>query len=174
MARKYGRLLDELDAMPHPITGEYSPIKRRNVDKTSAAGKVIRARSTMAKSAPASLAEFFAKAQAAGGKVTIRETAKVGDKVLVKGKKAEKVAAGSHPGLRLEGLRHDLKSQIQSQEVSPEDLRGPLSEPLLRRLLADAKSGKIHLNAEDLENLDKAFRAGNAIPTYLIKRLSGQ
>jgi hypothetical protein len=63
--------------------------------------------------------------------------------VLVKGKKAmkEKVAAGSHPGLRLEGLRHDLKQHAQSQEVSPEDLRGPLSEPLLLRLLADAKSG---------------------------------
>ncbi|MGF6936981.1 hypothetical protein OKW41_006143 [Paraburkholderia sp. UCT70] len=147
----------------------------RRVDGTSAAGKAARARSTLAKSVPAtSLKDFFAKAQAAGGKVTIRETAKVGDKVLVKGKKAEKIAAGSHPGLHLEGLRQDLQQHVESQEVSPEDLRGPLSEPLLRRLLADAKSGKIHLNAEDLENLDKAFRARNAIPMYLIKRLSGQ
>jgi hypothetical protein len=129
---------------------------------------IVRKPARLAKSV-GPLEAFCAKAQAAGGRVTIREQTSLGDKVAISGKKAEKVAAGSHPG-----LRHDLKWHVESREVSPEDLRGPLSEGLLRRLVADCKSGKIELNSEDMDNLDKAFRAGNAIPAYLIKRLQGQ
>lgn len=153
---RYSKLLDEVSEIPD-ADGVIRPLIGRKSDGK----KVVKARAPLRKSMLVDWDRMMAKAQVAGGKVTIHE----------KGKTAEKVPAGSHPGMRLEGLRAELHEHVKAQEVSPEDLRGPLSEKLLRRLVAAAKANKIHLNAEDLDNLDRAFRSGNAIPAYLISRL---
>lgn len=171
MPRNFSKLLDELDAMPHPVTGEYSPIKRRNVNRTSTAGKVVRARGTVAKSAPAtSLKEFFAKARAAGGPVTIRETAKVGDKVVVKGKKAvtdKPVDAEpkEHTALRVARLLSEMKTAAMGRE-----LNGKVTEVQLKAAHALAHAGE--MSEAEVADVKAAMDDGRALPSYILRKLT--
>ena len=166
MARNFSKLLDELDAMPHPITGEYSPIKRRNVGKTLAAAKVVRVRSTLAKSAPPTfLKDFFAEAQAAGGKVTIAETsAKAGKKKPAKTAPVERAEPREHTALRVARLLGEMKAHAMGS-----DLNGRVTEVQLKACHALARQGE--LKEEDVEAVRSALDDGRALPLYIIKKL---
>jgi hypothetical protein len=161
MAGKYGRLLDELDAMPHPITGEYAPIKRR-VDKTSAAGKKVRATpSGLAKSL--SLPELLVKA---------------GIDAKVKpftGKKPAKTAAlpdmddASVPAT----LRHEvLKQAIVAHAAAHDNLNSPISEPMLHRVLQMAKAGR--LTDDQARRTVEYHSKGLALPSDVMRAISSE
>jgi len=138
-------------------------------------GYAVKAKtSRFAKSEPSSLAEFFAKAQAAGGRVTIRETAKVGDKVAISGKKAEKVKpkadAGAnavpkeHVGIRVARAIGEMKAHAMGQ-----DLNGPVTEQQLQACHLLARTGKMTM--EEVADVEKALSGKRALPTYILRRL---
>ncbi|MFM0385867.1 hypothetical protein [Paraburkholderia dipogonis] len=156
MARNFSKLLDELDAIPHPITGEYSPVKRRNSDKTSVAGKVVRARSPLAKSAPAtSLQDVLAKAQAAGA------AAKIMASKLANADDAPEPAT----------LRHEaLKQAIVAHAVAHDDLNSPISEQMLNRVLKMAKAG--HISDDQARRTVEHHSKGLALPTDVMRAIA--
>ena len=135
----------------------------------------VRKTSTLSKSAPGSLEEFFAKAEAAGGKVTIREKGvKTGDKVLVKGKTAvtakPKSDPGSNPvpkehvGLRVARAIGDMKAHAMGQ-----DLNGPVTEQQLQACHLLARTGKMSM--DEVADVEKALSDKRALPTYILKKL---
>lgn len=149
-------------------------LHREAVKKGMAVKKVVR-KSTLTKSAPGSLAEFFAKAQAAGGKVTIREKGvKTGDKVLVKGKEAvtakPKADPGAnavpkeHVGLRVARAIGDMKAHAMGT-----DLNGPVTEQQLHACHLLARTGKMTM--EEVADVEKALNDKRALPSYILRKL---
>ncbi len=166
MAENFSKLLDELDAMPHPITGEYSPLRGRRVDKTSPAGKVIRARpATLGKSRIVDWNTALLKAQANGSVKTV--AAKLGEKKFIKPAKTapvDRAEPREHTALRGERLIGEIKQQAQGR-----DLNGPVSEDQLKAFHALARAGE--MSQEDVEAVEKALSDKRALPLYLIKKV---
>ncbi|MDR6504070.1 hypothetical protein J2785_007264 [Burkholderia ambifaria] len=159
MARSnFSKLLDELDAMPHPITGEYSPIKRRNVDKTSAAGKVVRARSTLAKSLP----DLMLKAGI--------DTTKL--KPFTRKKAAKPAALPDTEDVPMPAkLRHEmLKQAIVEHAAAHDNLNSPISEPMLNRVLSMAKTGQ--LSNDQARRTVEHHSKGLALPTDVMRAIA--
>ena len=156
MARNFSKLLDELDAIPHPITGGYDPIRRRNVDRTSTAGKVVRARSTLAKSLP----DLMLKA----GIDTTKLKPFAGSKKPAKTEPVERVEPREHAALRVARLLGEMKRNAQGA-----NLNGPVSEKQLLACEALSRAGE--LSQDEVADVEKAMKDGRALPLYIIKKL---
>jgi len=132
--------------------------------------KVVRKKSTLTKSEPKSLAAFFAKAEAAGGRVTIREKTNVGDAVAVKGKRTVKADPGAnavpkeHVGLRVARAIGEMKARAMG-----EDLNGPVTEEQLKACHLLARTGQ--MSQEEVADVEKALSDKRALPTYLLNKL---
>ena len=120
------------------------------------------------------LEAFCAKAQAAGGKVTIREKANLGDPIHVKGKEArnakpkadqgENAEPPEHPGLRVakainEMRAHAIGKSINSA-VKPEQLEAC-------KLLA--RTGR--LDPSEVDDVEAALNDGRALPSHILRKL---
>ena len=152
-----------------------SDVKSFGSDSFEPVRKVVR-KTSLTKSAPGSLASFFAKAEAAGGKVTIRETAKVGDPIHVKGKEARNAKPKADPdpgadavprehvGLRVARAIGDMKRHAMGQ-----DLNGPVTEQQLQACHLLARTGK--MTSEEVADVEKALSDKRALPSYILRKL---
>lgn len=163
----FSKLLDELDAMPHPVTGQYEPIRAaRRVDKTSPAGKVVRARpTTPGKSRIVDWNTALLKAQADGSMKTV--AVKLDKKKVVKPAKTAPAANAEpreHVALRVGALMADLKRHAQGAE-----LNGNVTEKQLLACRALARQGE--LTEEDVAAVQSALDDGRALPLWVLKKL---
>ncbi|WP_146014344.1 hypothetical protein [Paraburkholderia rhynchosiae] len=159
-------MLDELDAMPHPITGEYSPLRGRRVDKTSPAGKAVRVRpATLGKSRIVDWNTALLKAQADGSLKTV--AVKLGKKKVVKPAKTAPVdrpEPREHTALRVARLIGEMKQHAQGR-----DLNGPVTPDQLAACQALARAGE--MTPDEVADVEKALSDQRALPLYLIKKL---
>lgn len=110
------------------------------------------------------------KAMANPGSVTIHETAKPGDKVMVKGRKAvpaKSVAAApkEHVALRIADAISEMKKHAQGRE-----LNGAVTEKQLAACKALSAAGE--MSHDEVADVEKAMNDGRALPTYLLRKLS--
>ncbi|MCI0146666.1 hypothetical protein KNO81_12285 [Paraburkholderia sediminicola] len=151
-------------------------LHREAVAKGYAGKKVVR--STITKSM--TVREMMAKAGIdpdtvrpfTGKPATIREKGvKVGDRVMVKGKKAmtDKPAPAAEPkehtALRVARLLSEMKTAAMGRE-----LNGKVTEVQLKAAHALAHAGE--LSEAEVADVKAAMDVGRALPTYILRKLS--